>query len=164
MHLKKNPKKKNPVVQLKLADELSGSISRRSAHGAAVSLKKLNWKDSTRFWKTSVTGSRYITVFRFDQTLPDANKKSNDDRKITVSLSLYRLFLPLLPPLVPPSLPLRPPCLFSLTVSRSLLALSALLQYCGKGKRDGERASERKEREGGCQKHCTISKQPMELW
>lgn len=39
---KKKTKKKNPVVQLKLADELSGSISRRSAHGAAVSLKKLN--------------------------------------------------------------------------------------------------------------------------
>lgn len=49
-----------------------------------------------------------------------------------------------------PSLPLRPPCRFSLTVSRSLLALRAPVQYCGKAKTVCARGREswsKKERE-----------------
>lgn len=45
-------------------------------------------------------------------------------------------------------------------MSRSLLALCALLQYCGKGETERERERQR-ESKGDCQKHYTISKQPV---
>lgn len=48
------------------------------------------------------------------------------------------------PLLLPSSRPPRPPCLSSLTASSSLLAPSALLQYCGKGERDAEKEGGRK--------------------
>lgn len=81
-----------------------------------------------------------------------------EPKRTTRRSRCYHLFL------LSPSLPLRPPCLLSLTVSRSLLALCALLQYCGKGERQTERV---RERERDCQKHYTISKrsssEPTEL-
>lgn len=79
--------------------------------------------------------------------------------KITFTIWLFSSFLPLL---LQKSLPLcfllprRPRCLFSLTLSSSLLALCALLQFSGKGETEPESKKEERTRKADCQKHYTI--------